>query len=112
MSHRPCPLQVVLETEASNAPALALYESLGFVRDKRLAMYYLNGGDAFRCVRVCVCVFVCVFVHAWTGIYVCACVSLFSYIRARVSRVFLPARPCIFVWCLEAVAATGARRTG
>jgi peptide alpha-N-acetyltransferase len=38
----------VLETEASNKGALALYERLGFVRDKRLAKYYLNGGDAFR----------------------------------------------------------------
>lgn len=44
-----CGSQIVLETEASNAPALALYESLGFVRDKCLVMYYLNGGDAFRC---------------------------------------------------------------
>jgi peptide alpha-N-acetyltransferase len=32
--------QVVLETEITNKPALALYENLGFVRDKRL----------FRCV--------------------------------------------------------------
>ncbi|EDV29154.1 uncharacterized protein TRIADDRAFT_18177 [Trichoplax adhaerens] len=40
--------EVVLETELSNKPALALYENLGFVRDKRLFRYYLNGRDAFR----------------------------------------------------------------
>ena len=28
--------------------ALRLYEGLGFVRDKRLPRYYLNGNDAFR----------------------------------------------------------------
>lgn len=38
----------VLETEYSNSAALALYERLGFTRDKRLCRYYLNGGDAFR----------------------------------------------------------------
>jgi ribosomal protein S18 acetylase RimI-like enzyme len=43
----PCQ-QVVLEAEASNTKAIALYESLGFFRDKRLEKYYLNGGDAFR----------------------------------------------------------------
>lgn len=42
------PLQIVLETEATNTAALRLYESLGFVRDKRLPKYYLNGNDAFR----------------------------------------------------------------
>jgi len=36
----------VLETEATNAAALRLYEKLGFVRDKRLPKYYLNGNDA------------------------------------------------------------------
>lgn len=41
-------LQIVLETEATNASALRLYEALGFVRDKRLARYYLNGNDAYR----------------------------------------------------------------
>ena len=41
-------LQVVLETEATNTAALRLYEKLGFVRDKRLPKYYLNGNDAFR----------------------------------------------------------------
>lgn len=40
--------EVVLETELSNKGALSLYEKLGFVRDKRLCRYYLNGGDAFR----------------------------------------------------------------
>ena len=40
--------QVVLEAEASNIKAIALYESLGFFKDKRLEKYYLNGGDAFR----------------------------------------------------------------
>lgn len=41
-------LQIVLETEATNASALRLYESLGFLRDKRLPRYYLNGNDAYR----------------------------------------------------------------
>ena len=41
-------LQVVLETEVSNTGALRLYENLGFVRDKRLFRYYLNGVDALR----------------------------------------------------------------
>lgn len=40
--------EVVLETEVSNTPALRLYESLGFLRDKRLGRYYLLGSDAFR----------------------------------------------------------------
>lgn len=40
--------QVVLETEITNRPALRLYENLGFVRDKRLFRYYLNGVDALR----------------------------------------------------------------
>jgi ribosomal protein S18 acetylase RimI-like enzyme len=35
--------------------ALRLYEQLGFVRDKRLYRYYLNGVDAFR-------------LKLWTGI--------------------------------------------
>jgi peptide alpha-N-acetyltransferase len=38
----------VLETEVTNLGALRLYEGLGFVRDKRLHRYYLNGNDAFR----------------------------------------------------------------
>ncbi|XP_012274828.1 N-alpha-acetyltransferase 30 [Orussus abietinus] len=40
--------EVVLETEITNRPALQLYENLGFVRDKRLFRYYLNGVDALR----------------------------------------------------------------
>lgn len=40
--------EVVLETEESNAGAQRLYERLGFVRDKKLPKYYLNGGDAYR----------------------------------------------------------------
>ncbi|KAK3093921.1 hypothetical protein FSP39_021850 [Pinctada imbricata] len=40
--------EVVLETEITNEPALRLYERLGFVRDKRLFRYYLNGVDALR----------------------------------------------------------------
>ena len=40
--------EVVLETEVSNRAALRLYENLGFMRDKRLFRYYLNGVDALR----------------------------------------------------------------
>jgi peptide alpha-N-acetyltransferase len=40
--------EVVLEAEWDNAPALRLYEGLGFVRDKRMPSYYLNGNDAYR----------------------------------------------------------------
>ncbi|TNN64076.1 N-alpha-acetyltransferase 30 [Liparis tanakae] len=40
--------RVVLETEITNKSALKLYENLGFVRDKRLFRYYLNGVDALR----------------------------------------------------------------
>ena len=40
--------EIVLETEVSNLAALGLYDKLGFVREERLARYYLNGGDAFR----------------------------------------------------------------
>jgi peptide alpha-N-acetyltransferase len=39
---------VTLETETTNLSAIGLYESLGFIKDKRLARYYLNGVDAFR----------------------------------------------------------------
>ncbi|KAI9571844.1 acyl-CoA N-acyltransferase [Boletus coccyginus] len=42
--------EVVLETEFDNIPALSLYESLGFIREKRLYRFYLNGKDAFRLV--------------------------------------------------------------
>ena len=40
--------EVVLETEVTNGGALRLYEGLGFMRDKRLRRYHLNGVDAFR----------------------------------------------------------------
>ena len=40
--------ECVLETETVNQAALRLYESFGFIRDKRLATYYMNGNDAFR----------------------------------------------------------------
>ena len=40
--------EVVLETEITNLAALRLYESFGFMRDKRLQQYYLNGNDAFK----------------------------------------------------------------
>lgn len=46
------PPQVVLETEYDNSAALSLYESLGFIREKRLFRFYLNGKDAFRLVLV------------------------------------------------------------
>ena len=39
---------MALEAEVTNPGALALYEKLGFVRDKRLQRYYLNGNDAYR----------------------------------------------------------------
>lgn len=40
--------EIVLETEVSNKNAQRLYSNLGFIRQKRLLKYYLNGGDAFR----------------------------------------------------------------
>jgi peptide alpha-N-acetyltransferase len=40
--------EVVLETEITNLGALGLYQNLGFVKDKRLSRYYMNGVDAFR----------------------------------------------------------------
>jgi N-alpha-acetyltransferase 30 len=40
--------EVILETEITNTAALRLYESIGFLRDKRLQAYYLNGNDAFK----------------------------------------------------------------
>ncbi|KAL0577181.1 N-alpha-acetyltransferase 30 [Marasmius crinis-equi] len=42
--------EIVLETEYDNYAALSLYESLGFIREKRLFRFYLNGKDAFRLV--------------------------------------------------------------
>lgn len=41
---------MALETEYDNVAALALYESLGFIREKRLFRFYMNGKDAFRLV--------------------------------------------------------------
>lgn len=38
--------EIVLETEYDNGPSLALYEALGFVREKRLHRFYSNGKDA------------------------------------------------------------------
>ena len=47
----------MLETEITNQAALKLYEctnlflmyvAFGFIRDKRLAQYYLNGNDAYK----------------------------------------------------------------
>ncbi|KAJ7430693.1 acyl-CoA N-acyltransferase, partial [Mycena latifolia] len=43
--------EIVLETEYDNSAALSLYESLGFIREKRLYRFYLNGKDAFRPLR-------------------------------------------------------------
>lgn len=40
--------EIVLETEVTNRVALSLYEKLGFVRDKYLYQYYLNGENAYR----------------------------------------------------------------
>ncbi|GMT09242.1 hypothetical protein PFISCL1PPCAC_539 [Pristionchus fissidentatus] len=40
--------EVALETEVSNVNAQRLYLNLGFVKEKRLFRYYLNGVDAFR----------------------------------------------------------------
>ncbi|KAJ3203679.1 N-alpha-acetyltransferase 30 [Clydaea vesicula] len=40
--------EVVLETEVTNKGSLSLYSHLGFIKDKRLARYYLNGVDAIR----------------------------------------------------------------
>ncbi|WWC57630.1 uncharacterized protein I303_100162 [Kwoniella dejecticola CBS 10117] len=42
--------EVVLETEYDNAPSLALYDRLGFLREKRLHRFYSNGKDAFRLI--------------------------------------------------------------
>lgn len=40
--------EVVLEAEIDNYGALHIYESIGFVRTKRLYRYYLNGNQAYR----------------------------------------------------------------
>ena len=40
--------EIALETEESNTAAVKLYESLGFLRSKKLHRYYLNGSSAYR----------------------------------------------------------------
>lgn len=40
--------EIILETEVSNVGATMLYEKLGFIKEERLARYYLNSGDAYR----------------------------------------------------------------
>lgn len=40
--------EVVLETEYDNIASLALYQRLGFMKEKRLHHFYLNGKDCFR----------------------------------------------------------------
>jgi peptide alpha-N-acetyltransferase len=42
--------EVVLETEVDNIASLKLYDRLGFMREKRLHRFYLNGKDCFRLV--------------------------------------------------------------
>ncbi|KAF9207431.1 N-alpha-acetyltransferase 30A [Haplosporangium sp. Z 27] len=45
--------EIVLETEYTNQSAIALYLQMGFIKDKRLYRYYLNGVDAFRLKLFC-----------------------------------------------------------
>lgn len=40
--------EVVLETETDNVTALRFYRRLGFIKEKRMFRFYLNGKDAFR----------------------------------------------------------------
>ena len=40
--------EIALETEETNITAMKLYESLGFLRSKKLHRYYLNGSNAYR----------------------------------------------------------------
>ncbi|WVQ83242.1 hypothetical protein IAT38_005381 [Cryptococcus sp. DSM 104549] len=42
--------EIVLETEYDNSTSLALYDKLGFLREKRLHRFYSNGKDAFRLI--------------------------------------------------------------
>lgn len=42
--------EIVLETEIDNVASLQLYEKLGFIREKRLFNFYLNGKDCFRLI--------------------------------------------------------------
>lgn len=44
--------EVVLETEVTNKPALRLYENRGFVREKRLYRFYLNGMYTYTYAQV------------------------------------------------------------
>ncbi|KAG0222221.1 N-alpha-acetyltransferase 30 [Actinomortierella wolfii] len=45
--------EITLETEITNQSAIALYQQFGFIKDKRLYRYYLNGVDAFRLKLFC-----------------------------------------------------------
>ena len=40
--------EIVLETQVTNVGSLKLYDSLGFIRDKLLKWYYLDGSSAYR----------------------------------------------------------------
>ena len=40
--------EAVLETEVTNLGAIRLYTNLGFLKDKLLPCYYMNGSDAWR----------------------------------------------------------------
>lgn len=49
--------EIVIETEITNKAALSLYGcksfntlALGFVRQKRMINYYLNGNDAYKLI--------------------------------------------------------------
>lgn len=42
--------EIMLETEVENKAALNLYESMGFMRVKRMFRYYMNQGDAFKLI--------------------------------------------------------------
>eukprot|EP00835_Amoeboradix_gromovi_P006834 NODE_907_length_3188_cov_0.123988.p2 type:complete len:150 gc:universal NODE_907_length_3188_cov_0.123988:2746-2297(-) len=41
-------VEIVLETEIINEAAMRLYTSFGFIKDKYLQRYYMNGSDAVR----------------------------------------------------------------
>ncbi|TIB70855.1 hypothetical protein E3Q23_04015 [Wallemia mellicola] len=40
--------QIILETEVDNNTSIAFYKRLGFMREKRLYRFYMNGKDAYR----------------------------------------------------------------
>ncbi|KAJ2853206.1 N-alpha-acetyltransferase 30 [Coemansia erecta] len=40
--------EITLEAETGNRGALAMYEAMGFIREKRLYRYYISGADAYR----------------------------------------------------------------